>query len=227
MCGRYGISVTKDELTEYLREHYSIDVFDQPIELPTYNIAPGNQVISLINDGYKYRVGLLKWGFVPSWAKDESAGYKLINARSETLKDKPVFKKSYFQRRCIIIADGFFEWYRTTSTKTPYYFYLKSHKIFGFAGLWTAYKKPNGKTLFTTTIITTKANTLMKDIHDRMPVILTEESAKIWLNPAIQDSQILDEVLTQFDPNEMGLHEVSSRVNKPINNDADIIKPIK
>lgn len=227
MCGRYGISVTREELTEYLSEHYDIDVLDEAITLPRYNIAPGQNVVSLINDGTKFRVGLLKWGFIPPWADSEKSARTVINARSETLKDKPTFKKSFYQRRCVIISDGFFEWYRTTSTKTPYYFYLKNNKIFGFAGIYTVFKREDGTSLYTCCIITTHANTLMKDIHDRMPVILTEEQAKTWLDPNIKDSNILEEILTEYDPNDMQLHQVSSRVNKTNNDDGDIIKPIK
>lgn len=226
MCGRYGISVTRSELEEYLNEHYGIEVLDESISLPRYNIAPGQNSVSLISDGTKYRVGLLKWGFTPSWAKDESIGYKMINARSETIADKPTFKKSFYERRCVIIADGFFEWYRTTSTKTPYYFYLKDHRIFGFAGLWTVYKQKDGTNLYTCTIITTSANSLMKDIHDRMPVILTEEEAKEWLNPDIKNKDALLKLLGQFDPGDMELHQVSSRVNKATNDDPDIIKKV-
>ncbi len=227
MCGRYGISVSRDQLKTYLSEHYQIKVLDENIQLPRYNIAPGQDVVSVINDGTKYRVGLLKWGFVPAWAKDESIGYKMINARSETLKEKPAFKKSFYQQRCIILADGFFEWYRTTSTKTPYYFYLKDRRIFGFAGLWTAYKRPDGSTLYTCSIITTKANDILKDIHDRMPVILDETTAKQWLDPNLKDHEVLESILKPYDPNEMALHQVSSRVNKAMNDDEDIIKPVK
>ena len=226
MCGRYGISVTKDELRTYLCEHYNIDVLDEAIEVPQYNIAPGENVISLINDGTKYRVGLLKWGFVPEWSKDEKIGYKMINARSETLTEKQAFQKSFYQRRCIVLADGFFEWYRTTSTKTPYYFYLKNNAIFGFAGLWTVMQRTDGSKLYSCTIITTEANTLMQDIHDRMPVILSEEQAKQWLDPKLRDTEALKKLLGQYDPSKMGLHQVSSRVNKPENNDPDLIKPI-
>jgi putative SOS response-associated peptidase YedK len=226
MCGRYGISVTREELKDYLSEHYNISVLDENITVPRYNIAPGQSVISLINDGTKFRVGLLKWGFIPSWAKDEKIGYKMINARSETLKEKPAFKKSFYQRRCVIIADGFFEWYRTTSTKTPYYFYLKNNKIFGFAGLYTAFIREDGTKLYTCTIITTKANTLMKDIHERMPVILTEDSSKLWLDPSVKDSDVLEKILVEYDPSEMELHQVSRRVNKTENDDVDLIRRI-
>ncbi|XMB72613.1 SOS response-associated peptidase [Mycoplasmatota bacterium WC30] len=227
MCGRYGISVTRKELKDYLLEHYDIEVLDENITIPRYNIAPGQDAISIINDGTKYRVGMLKWGFVPSWSKSEKIGYKMINARSETISQKPAFKKSFIQRRCVIIADGFFEWYRTTSTKTPYYFYLKNHRIFGFAGLWTAYQKEDGSKLYTTTIITTKANSLMKDIHDRMPVILTEDSAKIWLNPDLKDLDVLQKILVEYDSKDMELHQVSSRVNKTENNDVELIQSIE
>lgn len=226
MCGRYGISVTKEELNEYLNEHYNIEILDENITLPRYNIGPGQDAISLIHDGTKYRVGVLKWGFVPSWSKDEKIGSKMINAREETLAQKPSFRKPFMQRRCIILADGFFEWYRTTSTKTPYYFYLKNNKIFGFAGLWTTYKREDGSSLYTCTIITTKANTLMQDIHNRMPVILTEESAKIWLDPQLRDLKVLHTLLTQYDSAEMELHQVSSRVNNVEHDDKEIIQPV-
>ena len=225
MCGRYGISVSRDELEIYLKETYQIELLDSNIILPRYNIAPGQSVISLINDGTRYRVGLLKWGFVPEWADDEKIGYKLINARRETLSEKPTFKKSFQTRRCVIIADGFFEWYRTTSTKTPYYFYLKDHRIFGFAGLWSTFSKPDGTKISTCTIITTKANAMMQDIHDRMPVILTEDTAKRWLDPTLRDIALLDELLGENAMDDIELHQVSSRVNKTENDDSDIIKP--
>lgn len=226
MCGRYGISVTKKELSDYLSENYNIEILDADITLPRYNIAPGQNAISLINDGTKYRVGLLKWGFVPNWSKDDKIGYKMINARSETLEIKPAFKKSLQQRRCIILADGFFEWYRTTSTKTPYYFYLKNNRIFGFAGLWTSKTREDGSTLYTCTIITKKANTIMSDIHDRMPIILSEESAKIWLNPENKDFKALKLILDSADINDLQFHKVSSRVNKSENDDIDIINKV-
>ena len=224
MCGRYGISVTREELKGYLEKHYNIEILDENIILPRYNIAPGQDAISLINDGTKFRVGLLKWGFVPNWSKDDNIGFKMINARSETLKDKPAFKKSLEQRRCIILADVFFEWYRTTSTKTPYYFYLKNNRIFGFAGLWTVKHQGDGKNLYTCTIITTKANSLMQEIHDRMPVILSEEQAKIWLDPKFRDIQALEKLLEPDEMLDLSFHRVSSRVNKAENDDIDIIK---
>lgn len=226
MCGRYGISVTREELKDYLLENYNIEVLDENIILPRYNIAPGQDVLSLINDGTKYRVGLLKWGFVPSWSKDDNIGYKMINARSETISEKPSFKKSLVQRRCIILADGFFEWYRTTSTKTPYYFYLKNNKIFGFAGLWTVKTKDDGSKLYTCTIITTKANSIMNDIHERMPVILSEKSAKIWMDPKIRDLNAIKNILESDQMEDLQFHKVSSRVNKTENDDSDLIKKI-
>ncbi|MCK4552143.1 MAG: SOS response-associated peptidase [Tenericutes bacterium] len=226
MCGRYGISVTKEELSEYLLKHYNIDVLNENIILPRYNISPGMNVLSLINDGTKFRVGLLKWGFVPEWSKDDSVGYKMINARSETLNQKPSFKKSLSQRRCVILADGFFEWYRTTSTKTPYYFYLKNNRIFGFAGLWTTKVRTDGTKLHTCTIITTKANSVMESIHNRMPVILSENSAKVWLDPSLRDILALEQILKSDESNNLQFHQVSSRVNKVENDDIDIIKNV-
>ena len=226
MCGRYGISVTKNELREYLSKNYNIDVLDENIILPRYNITPGQNAISLISDGTKFRIGLLKWGFVPDWSTDENIGYHMINARSETLSTKPSFKKSFKQKRCIIIADGFFEWYRTTSTKTPYYFYLKNRKIFGFAGLWTVKTRSDGSKLYTCTIITTKANTIMDDIHDRMPIILSEKAAKIWMDPNLRDINALNKILKSDEMDDLQFHKVSSRVNKAENDDLGLIMKV-
>lgn len=226
MCGRYGISVSREELKEYLNKNYDIFILDESIKLPRYNISPGQNTISLINNGSNYHVGLLRWGFVPEWAKDENIGYKMINARIESLDLKPAYKKSFYQRRCVIIASGFFEWHRNSSTKTPYYFYLKDKDIFGFAGLWTVYKRKDGSKLYTSTIITKEATSLMKNIHNRMPVILSETEAKQWLDPKIKDRDILMTILQKQSYNNLSLHQVSKRVNQVINDDESIIKSV-
>ncbi|MDT8336656.1 MAG: SOS response-associated peptidase [Candidatus Izemoplasmatales bacterium] len=225
MCGRYSISVSRPELAEYLNKNYSIEVLPKTITLPRYNIAPSEDAVSLINDGHIYRVGLLKWGYVPEYAHDDKKA--IINARSETVDKLFSFKKSFQERRCVLIADGFFEWERSTSTKTPYRFALKNKKLFGFAGLWSVFTDENGKKTSTTTIITTKANSLIAGIHDRMPVILDEELAKIWLDPHIKDPVALKNVLLPYEPEKMELYQVSSKVNSAIYKDKDVIEPIK
>jgi len=225
MCGRLSIAVSRDDLENYLKENYSIEVLPETITLPKYNVAPSEDVISLISDGHNYRVGLLKWGFLPEHAKDDKK--PIINARSETVDKLYSFKKSFIERRCIILADGFFEWERSTTTKTPYRFSLKNKKIFGFAGLWSVFIDDSGNKTYTTTIITTKANSLMAEVHDRMPVILNEELAKKWLDPSLKDSEVLKEILSPFEASEMELYEVTSKVNNAKYKEKDTIIPIK
>ena len=225
MCGRLSIAVSKKDLKEYLNDFYGIEVLPEEISLPKFNVAPGEDLISLVSDGEKFRVGLLKWGFVPEFKK--KLNKPIINARSETVDKLYSFKKSFYERRCVILADGFFEWERSSTTKTPYRFVLKNKKIFAFAGLWTVSFDELNQKVYTTTIITTKANSLMKDIHDRMPVILNEDQVKIWLDPKLKDQEALKKILVPFDSVYMDFYEVSKVVNNASNKSEETIKPIK
>ena len=225
MCGRLSIAVSKKDLKEYLNDFYGIEVLPEEIELPKYNVAPGEDLVSLISDGEKFRVGLLKWGFIPEFKHNSTK--PIINARSETVDKLFSFKKSFYERRCVILADGFFEWERSSTTKTPYRFVLKNKKIFGFAGLWSVSFDELNQKVYTTAIITTKANSLMMDIHDRMPVILNEDQVKIWLDPKIKDLDALKKILAPFDSSSMDFYEVSRVVNNASNKSEDTIKPIK
>jgi putative SOS response-associated peptidase YedK len=225
MCGRLSIAVSKKDLKEYLNDFYGIEVLPEEISLPKFNVAPGEDLISLVSDGEKFRVGLLKWGFVPEFKK--KLNKPIINARSETVDKLYSFKKSFYERRCVILADGFFEWERSTGTKTPYRFVLKNKRIFAFAGLWTVSIDELNQKVYTTTIITTKANSLMKDIHDRMPVILNEDQVKIWLDPKLKDQEALKKILVPFDSVYMDFYEVSKVVNNASNKSEETIKPIK
>ena len=225
MCGRLSIAVSKKDLKEYLNDFYRIEVLPEEIDLPRYNVAPGEDLVSLINDGERFRVGLLKWGFVPEFKRDLNK--PIINARSETVDKLFSFKKSFYERRCVILADGFFEWERSSGTKTPYRFVLKNKKIFGFAGLWTVSFNELNQKVYTTTIITTKANSLMKDIHDRMPVILSEDQVKFWLDPNLKDLDALKKILVPFASSSMDFYEVSRVVNNANNKGEDTIRPIK
>jgi len=226
MCGRFTISISENELRDYLKESFDIEEAKSDFELPRYNVAPGQPVISIINDGKKNRVGLFKWGLVPPFAKDEKIGNNLINAKSETLVDKPSFKPSFQSKRCVILANGFFEWRKEEKGKTPMHILMTDHSIFPMAGLWSTYIKDDGSKLHTTTIITTSANELISSIHDRMPVILTEESKKIWLNPNIKDFPTLQKVLTPYDASKMKTYRVSSLVNSATSESADCIKEV-
>lgn len=226
MCGRFTITVTMDELKEYLSDYYDIDEMTSEIVVPRYNVAPGQDVISVINDGNKNRVGLLKWGFVPSFAKDEKIGYSMINAKSETLQDKPSFRPLLEHKRCVILANGFYEWKKEDKNKIPMRILMKDHSIFPFAGLWSTFVRSDGTKLHSCTIVTTEANELVSEIHNRMPVILTDESRKTWLNPRISDYRLLTPVLKPYEPKLMYAYPVSQRVNISTYDAPDCIESI-
>lgn len=225
MCGRFTITVDLNDLRDYLGESFDIHDLSQEIVVPRYNVAPGQHILAVIFDGKKYRVGLIKWGFVPSFAKDEKIGYSMINAKSETLHEKPAFKEAFKTQRCLILADGFYEWMKENNKKQPYRILMKDEKIFPMAGLWSTYVKENGEKLHTATIITTEANTLMQPIHDRMPVILDEKSKLSWLHNTSHQQDLLS-LLKPYNPNEMKAYPVSHQVNKPEHDDPSLIEDI-
>ncbi|MED1203354.1 SOS response-associated peptidase [Heyndrickxia acidicola] len=221
MCGRFTLHASPEELLEY----FNILSMDD-LELSyRYNIAPGQDILSIVQGKEGNRVGLLKWGLVPSWAKDSKIGYNMINARAESIHEKPSFKRLIKRRRCIIAADGFYEWKKEGNQKQPYYIRMKNQRLFGFAGLWDRWEH-EGKVLTTCTIITTTPNKLMESIHDRMPVILTKEAQSIWLNRAVEEEATLQPLLTPYDSEEMEAVPVSTRVNYAKIDSADLIQPI-
>lgn len=223
MCGRFTLFSDYETLIDQFQIEAA---FDESNYHYSYNIAPSQQVVSIINDGTKNRMGFLRWGFIPSWAKDEKIGYKMINARAETLAEKPSFRNAYKKRRCIIVADSFYEWKRTADRKIPMRIKLKTDEPFGMAGLWEAWQSPEGKNIYSCTVITTIPNNLMSTIHDRMPVILKPEDIKNWLNPSIEDLDFLNSLLKPFDDSFMEAFEVSTDVNSPKNNGACLIEKI-
>jgi putative SOS response-associated peptidase YedK len=192
---------------------------------PSYNIAP-NQEVVIINDEGVRQLVQCTWGFIPSWAKDPSIGNKMINARSETVAEKPSFRSAFKKKRCLVIADGFYEWRTEGKRKFPMYIRLKSGEPFGFAGLYNVWTSPDGKQICTCTIITTEANEMVKPIHDRMPVILPRDKEDIWISPALEDKEILLAVLKPYPSEEMEAYEVSARVSSPQFNFPSNIKPL-
>lgn len=224
MCGRFTLTASIDEIMD----RFDIQSFlDEELFVPSYNIAPSQLVLAVINDGSSNRMGFLKWGLVPPWASDPSIGNKMINARAETIAEKPSFRNAFKKKRCLVIADSFYEWKRhSDKTKTPMRIKLKSNELFAMAGLWEGYRTPDGKTLYSCSVITTGPNELMKDIHDRMPVILKREDESLWLNPEIADPQRLTPLLIPFDENLMDTYEVSPLVNSPKNNTIELIQKI-
>lgn len=222
MCGRFTLFTDIEEI----KERFDIQgSFDEEYQF-SYNIAPTQSVLSVINDGVRNRLGYLRWGLIPFWAKDEKAGYKMINARAETIAEKASFRNAYKKKRCLIIADSFYEWKKTPERKIPMRIKLKNHAPFGMAGLWESWKSPEGISIYSCSVITTVPNELMTSIHDRMPVILKPEDEKDWLNPSINDPAYLQQYLKSFDSEQMEAFEVSTDVNSTKNNSPNLIQQI-
>ncbi|MBO8171756.1 MAG: SOS response-associated peptidase [Bacillaceae bacterium] len=222
MCGRFTLVTEPKNI---------IDRFEIQNELPLdfgprYNIAPSQPILAVIHDGQGNRGGFLRWGLIPSWAKDPAIGHKMINARGETVHEKPSFKRLIHRRRCLIPADSFYEWKKEGDRKQPLRIRLKNGEPFAMAGLWDRWTSPEGEEIHSCTIITTRANSFMNPIHDRMPVILTPESEKIWLDRSIEDPDLLRELLVPYDENRMEAYPVTTRVNSPRHDVPECIEPL-
>jgi putative SOS response-associated peptidase YedK len=223
MCGRFSLVADPDDLREAF-PWLNIPITDTA---PRYNIAPSQPVAAIPNDG-KHQLDYFIWGLIPSWAKDPSIGNRLINARAETLGEKPSFRTAFRRRRCLIPADGFFEWKAVPGlkTKTPMYVRMKSGNPFVFAGLWENWSSPDGSILQSCTIVTTEPNSLMKDIHSRMPVILPASVHEQWLEPGEVVAQRLEALLQPYPAEEMIAYAVSPLVNSPANDLPVCIEPV-
>ena len=215
MCGRFTLTKNKDEIAERFEIHIDPAMFSK-----TYNAAP-SQILPIITNAEPEQASFHKWGLIPHWAKDESNGNKLINARGETLTEKPSFRDAAEKRRCLVITDGFYEWQRSGGEKQPYRITLADESLFTFAGLWESWCAPDGRDVRTFTIITTEPNGLMKPIHKRMPVMLTPENERVWISDEPLEKVL--HLLKPYDEKEMYAYAVSSRVNSPKNNDISIL----
>ena len=200
-------------------------LFRSPEYDTSYNIAPGQQVLAIIHDGHERRAGYLKWGLVPSWAKDEKIGYKMINARSETAHEKPSFRPLMARKRCLIVADSFYEWQKQESHKQPKRIKLETRSIFAFAGLWDKWEQ-DGKSVFTCTILTKDANRFMQPIHQRMPIILPKKQEGEWIAPQAAKPSVMQEMLQSIEMESLSAYDVSTYVNKVKNNDRECIAPL-
>lgn len=220
MCGRFALYSTLSEI----KRLFSIDAAATAVA-PRYNIAPGQEVAAIISHGGR-RLGPLHWGLVSSWAQDRSGAAKRINARAETLRDKPSFKNLLARRRCAIPADGFFEWQRSGRSRQPYFIVASPGRPFAFAGLWDTWKGPGGASHHSCTIITTPACPQLELIHDRMPVVLTPAGVDAWLGSAGQDPAALEVVLRRDCVREFIARAVSACVNSPRNNGKQCIAPL-
>lgn len=222
MCGRFTLTVDPGDL----QEAYSGLAVPEGMT-PRYNIAPTQPVAVIPNTG-DFRLDFFVWGLIPSWAKDPEIGNRMINARAETLAEKPSYRNSFRRKRCLILADGFYEWKQTEGSKSkqPMYIYMKDHKPFAFAGLWDLWHAPDGSEVYSCTIITTEPNELLKSIHNRMPVILPPTAYPVWLDPKEQSPASLSQWLKPFPADEMAAHPVSRLVNSPQAESKECILPI-
>jgi putative SOS response-associated peptidase YedK len=191
---------------------------------PRFNIAPTQPVAVVANDG-KHQLDFFVWGLIPFWAKDPGIGSRMINARAETLQEKPAFRNAFRRRRCLILADGFYEWRKDAGGKTPMYLRLANGKPFAFAGLWEAWNSPEGTEVLSCTIITTEPNELVATIHNRMPVILPEEAYSQWLQSWEMDPGSLVQLLKPHPSQAMQAYAVSPLVNNPSNDLPEAIAP--
>lgn len=221
MCGRFTLTVSLEALMEYYR------IEDPALIEHTarFNVSPSQMVIAVVHDGQKNRIGKLKWGLVPSWAKDEKTA--ITNARAESLLQKPAFRVPFERKRCIIPADSFYEWKKTETGKQPMRIMLTSQKLFSLAGLYDSWISPDGRKVSSCTIITTSPNSLMAGIHDRMPVILHPEDEAVWLNRSLQDPKPLLRLLRPFPAEEMKAYPVSPLVGNAKNDVPACIEEVK
>jgi putative SOS response-associated peptidase YedK len=230
MCGRFTLSQPVEAIASIFQ------LKEVPNLEPRYNIAPTQLVPTVLQTFTQSDAGgkdkvlrqfqLLRWGLIPSWAKDPAMGAKLINARAETVAEKPSFRSAFRHRRCLVIADGFYEWRRQEGKKQPFYFRLQNGQPFAFAGLWERWQDPKGEAIASCTILTTAANELLQPIHDRMPVILDSKDYDLWLDPAVQKPEQLQQLLQPYPSEVMLSYPVSTKVNNPANNTPECINSL-
>lgn len=219
MCGRYKLTTPIGALAEEFGATGSL-----PEVSSRYNIAPTQEVPVVLVGGGERRLEMLRWGLIPSWADDPQIGSRMINARSETAAEKPSFRRAFRERRCLIPADGFYEWQRTENGKQPYYIHMKNGSPFGFAGLWESWRGPGDYELRSCTILTTEPNELLAPIHNRMPVILQPANYELWLDPDVREAELLSSLLGPYPEGSMEAYPVSRRVNSPANDEPSCIE---
>lgn len=221
MCGRFTL-FGADTL---LSREFGVSGF--PPLTPRYNIAPSQPVAAVraTPAGGGRELALLRWGLIPSWSKDPAIGNRLINARSETAREKPSFRNAFRRRRCLIPSSGFYEWQRRERGKQPYFVRMRDGRLFAFAGLWDRWESPDGGAVETCTILTTSANAVLAPIHDRMPVILPKAMWEIWLDPTNQNIEMLQKLLVPAPDHLLTMYEVATLVNNVRNKSSDLIAP--
>lgn len=224
MCGRSSLTKTEKEIEARFHATFYSEDLERYNPLPNYNVAPTqyHPVITNLEPG---TIHLYKWGLIPFWAKDSKIGYSMINARAETIVEKPAYKNAFKSRRCLVPLDGFYEWKIINGEKIPFRILTTDQEIFTVAGLWETWKSPAGENIFSFTIITVEANEFMKKIHDRMPAILTKESEKLWIENNIP-SQQLQELLAPYPDQNLQAYQVNKAVNNVRNNFPELLEPV-
>jgi putative SOS response-associated peptidase YedK len=224
VCGRYRLSRRK----QIIEEHFDCGS-EEPDWTPRYNIAP-TQPVPVIRQNPKEPVrelALMKWGLIPSWSKDASGAARMINARSESASTKPAFRDALKSRRCLIPADGFYEWMRTGKAKQPYCFEVDEGELFAFAGIWDRWRDPSGQWVQSCSILTTTPNAVTAAVHDRMPVILDPDTYDVWLDPGMQNVAAASELLKPYDARLVRCYPASIRINNVVNDDAECSAPVE
>jgi len=221
MCGRFDLHLPKELLEEIFGISITRDI------RPRYNIAPTQEIAVIRTNPDRIRqLDLLRWGLIPPWAKDPAIGSRMINARSETVHEKPAFRTAFKHRRCVIPANGFYEWQEVGGKKKPLYVKMKDDNPMIFAGLWDHWKPEEGEVIESCSILTTSTNALIKPLHDRMPVILDINDLDLWLDPHITESEQLKSLFKPYTPEKMEMYPVSDIVNSPKNDSASCIERI-
>jgi putative SOS response-associated peptidase YedK len=221
MCGRF----TQRQPTTRLKTEFGVE--EVPEVEARYNIAPTQNILGVRQGLDGREMSFLKWGLIPSWAKDSSMGARLINARSETVMEKPSFREAFKRRRLLIPADGFYEWQRTEGRKQPFFFHMRDDSPFGFAGLWDKWESEDGEVIESCTILTTEANEVLRPVHDRMPVILYPEDYELWLDDDARKADLRRELLRPFPASEMSAYPVSTLINNTRNQGAGLLKQLE
>ncbi len=220
MCGRYTLGREPDSLLDYFHLHGEVPVYHL-----SYNIAPSQTVPVIVQDvNHNRECRLMRWGLVPHWAKQVDTRFRMINARCETVAQKPAYRDAFRSSRCLVPADGFYEWQQTADGKQPFYIYKSDNALFAMAGVWSKWQSTDNQ-LLTFSILTTPANTFMQSIHERMPVILSEPDYDAWLDPQTNQQVLLD-MLQAHKQVELAMHPVSKAVNSPDNDTKSLIKAV-
>lgn len=207
MCGRYTLTVNLQTVAQVFNVAPTLET------KPRYNIAPTQEVVSIMGDDGSKHLAWLRWGLIPKWAKDASIGSRMINIRADTLGEKPSFRRLLDSKRCLMVADGFYEWKEENGVKYPIYYTLKDQEPFAFAAIWDNWTNPQGEQIRSCAMITTDPNALVAQVHNRMPVILPKEARQEWLNTEIHDTKFLESLLVPFPADEMTARQVSRAVN--------------